>query len=112
MARTTLSVESISRDGLDPTYTAAIADGHAFAHGGDVFIHVKNDDASSKTITIPTPQTVNSLAVADLTVDVPAAGERMIGPFPKATFAQTDDNDLVYIDYSATTSVTVGVFEL
>lgn len=111
MARTDLTVQDIVRTGLQATYTAAIADGHMFANDGkQTFIQVINNDAASKTITIQTPATVDSLAVTDRTVAVPAGEERFIGPFPKGTYNQSDGK--VYIDYSAVTSVTVAVLKV
>lgn len=110
MARTELTVQQVVQDGTDPSFASAIADGHSFAWSKVAWVHVVNDDASSKTITIPTPQTVAGLAVADHTVDVPAGEERLIGPFARDTFRQSDGQ--VHIDYSATTSVTVAVFRI
>lgn len=110
MARENLSVQRITRDGVEPTYTAAVADGHAFANqNGDVFVHVKNTDAASKTITFITPRTVEALAVADLAVTVPANEERFVGRFPTGTYNQ--DDATVHVDYSDVTGVTVAALK-
>lgn len=110
MARAALTVQDIERSGLEPSYTAAIADGHSFENNGRVFIHVKNGDAASKDITIQTPGTVDGLAVADRVVSVPADEERMIGPFAPSQYNQSDGS--VYVDYSAITSVTIAAIEM
>ncbi len=110
MARQSLSVQDIERSGLEPSYSSAAGDGHSFQNNGRVFVHVKNDDGSSKTITIQTPGTVDGLAVADRTVDIPAGEERMIGPFSPGQYNQSDDT--VYVDYSATTSVTIAALRM
>jgi hypothetical protein len=111
MARTALSVQSIVRAGLSPTYTAANVDGHSVANEGkQTFIHVKNGGASPITVTIPTPGSVDGLAVADRTVNVPAGEERMIGPFPAAFYNQADGT--VHVDFSAVTSVTLAAFKV
>lgn len=106
MARTDLTVQTLTRDGIDPAYTDAIADGHRFDNR-HVFAHVKNTDTSSHTVTFVTSRQIAGLDVADLAVSVPAGGEQMVGPFPATVFAGSVD-----VDYSATTGVSIGVFEL
>lgn len=113
MARTPLSVQSISRSGLNPTYSAAPADGHSVANGSGKkrFIHVKNGGGSPINVTVQTPLTIDtSLAVSDLVVAVPNAGERIIGPFPSEVYSQSDGS--IYVDFSGVSSVTVAAFEL
>lgn len=111
MARTELSLQRVSPDGLEATYDAAIADGHSFEWGERHFLHVKNGDTASKDITIQTPQTIGGLELADKTVTVSASGEAFIGPFlGRETYEQSDGQ--VYFDYSATTSVTVAVLQV
>lgn len=96
----TLAVNTGVVTGLDPaTYlTAAASGGDAFANNGSTYFHVKNDDASSINVTIG--------AVTDTVVDVPASGERIIGPFLTSTY--NDGTGKVQITYSAVVSVTVG----
>lgn len=117
MARTELTLQTIDRDGIDPTYSSAITDGHAVNNASHkVFIHVINADASSKDITIITPNTIDGLALADLTVSVPASEERIIGPFPHAVYCKNDTTlsitHAIWVDYSATTSVTIAALKL
>ncbi len=117
MARSELTVEDVVRTGLNPTYNNAATDGHAIDNASKrVFIHVKNGSGGSVDVTITTPSTVDGLAIADRVVAVPASGERMIGAFPEAVYSQEDAtlgiDKAVYVDYSATTSVTIGVFKL
>lgn len=104
-----LSSQSIVRAGLSPAYASAAGGGDSFANTGKEFLHVKNDDASSKTVTIVTQSTVDGLSVSDRTVTVPAGESRMIGPFQTAIY--NDDNSRVNVTYSAVTSVTVAVFK-
>jgi hypothetical protein len=114
MARTALPIHRATPGtGLVLARTNAIADGHMFTNSGDTLLLVKNDDASSKTITIPTPREVQGLALADPTYVVPAGEEWRIGPFDPATFNQPSGADAgkVYVNYSAVTSVTVAVIE-
>ena len=111
MARTQLMVQQIARLGLNPTYSAADGSNqNAFANDGRTFLHVKNGGGSSINVTIDTPGTVDGLAVTNLVVAVPNAGERIIGPFPANVYNQSDG--MAYVDWSAVTSVTVAALRL
>lgn len=79
----TLSVQKATLTGLDPTFVAASVNSQTPCNYG--FDH-------------------------DAVVAVPAGGERVIGPFPKARF--NDASDKVLISYSGVTSVTVAVLEV
>lgn len=106
MARTDLAPQRINQTGIDPVYTAANVDGHSVSNGdGRVILHVKNGDAAAHTVTVVTPRKVDGMDVADLTVSVPAGGERLMGPFPPVTFGRVVD-----VNFSAVTSVTVAAF--
>lgn len=111
MARTALTVQTISRSGLAPSYSNGDAtNDHQFLNDGKTFVHVKNGGGSSITVTIQTPGSVDGLAVADRDVTVANGAEKMIGPFPTATYNQS--GGLVYLDLSADTSVTLAAFKL
>lgn len=111
MARTTLTVQNIDRVGLTPALAAANADGSSFANDGRTYLQVKNGSGAPITVTVQTPGTVDGLAVADLTVTVPATtGDKKIGPFPVGVYNQA--GDVVYVDFSAVTTVTVGAFKV
>lgn len=106
----TLTVQDLVEDGIDPTYAAADAAGDEFAWEKGVFLHVKNGDASSHTVTVAS-QWSNlrpGLATDDLAVAVPAGEERLIGPLYRPAYRDSDGN--VQVSYDAVTSVTVGVF--
>jgi len=110
MARATLTVQEISLAGITPSYTAAEGDGNSFANDGDVFLQVKNA-GSEITVTIQTPAKVGGVDVEEITVVVPATtGDKMIGPFEPTIFNQS--GGVVYVDYSAVTSVTVAAIKL
>lgn len=113
MARTTLDVQTLSRDGIDPSYEAANADGEEVANSGRMFIHVQNGGGGSITVTIQTPGTVDGLAVADREVSIGAGNDKMIGPFPPATYNQDPgETDTVYVDFSGVSSVTIAALVL
>lgn len=117
MSRTELTVTQITRDGVLDAGTAGIAAGHMFVNSGRCFIEVANSDSGAgRTITFVTPKTLVSLALADLAVEIPASGSRLIGPFPGDIFTQQSgvDEGMVYIDYESGqhTKFTVRVYEL
>lgn len=104
MARTDLAVQDAVSSGLNPTFTAAIVDGHMFLFDKHVALYVKNDSGGSINVTIPTPDTgKDGLTVSDRVVAVPAGEERVIKPSPADVYVQADGK--VYVDTSAQTSV-------
>ena len=112
MARVTLSVQQMSRAGLEPSYAAAAADGNAFNNTGREFLHIKNTTTAC-VVTVLTPRTVDGQAVTNRTVTVPENEDRMIGPFPPATFNQGGSiGDLVHVNYDDESNVTVAVIRM
>lgn len=105
-----LTVQTITRAGLEETLAAAAAGGDSFPNDGRVFLYARNGDVSDKTVTIATQKTVDGKAVADDAIVVTAAEERMIGPFPPGLY--NDSNGRVQVTYSAETSVTVAAIRL
>lgn len=110
MARAALTVQEIDFDGLEPAYVAAEGDGNSVANTGEQFVHVKNGSGVSVTVTVQTPATVQGIDIDEVEVAIAAGEERMIGPWPPAVYNQA--GGLVYVDYSAVTTVTVGAFKL
>lgn len=108
MARIQVTVESVVVGGLNPTYTAANADGHKAAWSRRLFAYIKQG-TGARQVTIQTAATVDGLAVADRTVTVPENGERAIF-LGKPSYVQADG--MVYIDYDATTNTTIALMEV
>jgi hypothetical protein len=105
---TALTPQVVSIAGTAPTYNAAGAGGDTVPAGERTWIHVKNGSASPITVTVTTPGTVSGLAIADVSVSVPATtGEKLIGPLPTSLFG-----DPVQIAYSAAASVTVAALQI
>lgn len=103
-----LAQQVISRSGLSPTYSAAAAS-TTVTTGDRSFLHVKNTNGSSMTVTITATAVVDGQAVADLVVTVPATtGDKMIGPISSKLFASPSDGVSAAITYSSTASVTVA----
>jgi hypothetical protein len=108
---TLLATQTITRTGVTPAYTAVTAS-DTFAPGNNVFIHVKNAGASPDTCVIAvTAGDPVGLTIADVSVSVTNAQERMIGPFPGQFFADPTTG-LATVTHGFTTSVTSGVFNL
>lgn len=109
-----LSVQTVDEDGIEPTYSSADSGGDTYVNDSDRrFIHVKNGDTSSHTVTIAAVVSsverpgYGTLSVPDLSVSVPASGEKLIGPIPKDGYGTKPD-----IQYDAVTSVTIAALEL
>lgn len=110
MARTALTPTAISRSGVTPTLAAANADGHSVLNDGQVFVEVANAGASPITVTLPYAKVVDGQTVTSKTVSVPAASSKLIGPFIMDAFNHT--GQVVHIDLSTATDVTIGAFKL
>lgn len=113
MARTTITPTPLTPLGTAATYEPANVDGNMFANRGIELLHIDNASGSPIIVTIPTPQTVNpeSLAVADVTINIPAGTDAFAGPFAVRTYNQKTgaDKGKIYVDYDLTASVTVAV---
>lgn len=106
----TLSVQDIVLTGLNPSYSSADVDGDEFVNDGRTFIHVKNGSGASINVTVDSQALCSQGYDHNAVVAVPAAGERMIGPFAKDRF--NDANNKVQATYSAVTSVTIAVLKV
>ena len=82
------AAQKIVAAGLAPNLTAPTVDGDVIPAGGSLFLMVTNASGGSITVTAQTPQTVEGLAVSEQIVTVPAAGTRVIGPFPAGTYGR------------------------
>lgn len=108
----TLTTQEITRAGVQVTYAACAGGGDKFTPTKDTFIHVKNTNAATRTVTITSTSSTIGLAHADPAVVVSATtGDNMIGPFPAEIFANSADG-LADISYSAVTNLTIGVFKV
>jgi hypothetical protein len=110
-----LAVQAIARTGLAPALQAAAAGGDAFPNAGREFLVVKNGHATAaRTVTVasqlPAGAIPQGAAKTDLAVQVPALGERWIGPLDPASF--NDANGRAVATYSSEADLTVGAFRL
>lgn len=111
MARTALTIQAVTRDGLNPTLAAANVDGHSIANDGRTYIEILNSSGSAVMVTQRIPKVVDGVAVANngKQVSIPAGQRRKIGPWT-SDYNQADGT--VQIDFSAVTSVTCGAFRV
>jgi hypothetical protein len=105
-----LSVQKVIQAGLAPAYVAADAAGDEFINGGRTFVHVKNGSAAPVNATITNVKPCNYGFAHDLVIAVPAAGDRLIGPFEPGRFNNTSAR--AKVTCSAVTSVTVAALEV
>jgi len=108
----TLTVNTVVYGGLnsESVFVAAAAS-QEFANDGRTFMIIRNGDGSSKTCTITSAGTTQGRAIADDVITIGATtGEQMVGPWPRSIYNAADGN--IDITWSATTSVTVAVFNL
>jgi len=79
-----------------------------------IFLLVRNGHTAPVTITIPSTFTRDGLVLANRTVSVPNATDRLIGPILAENHNQLAGADigLTYIDYSLITAISVAVLRV
>lgn len=106
-----IAVQAISRAGIvSAGGTAASAGGDTFQNDGSTFFKIINGGGASITVTFPlngadVTRAVDGQAVTAKSVSVAAGATVDVGPFPKASY--DNSNGEVSVAYSAVTSVTV-----
>jgi hypothetical protein len=106
----TLTAQTTDRTGAEVSLAACAAGGDEFVNTGNEFIYIENGAVAAQTVTIATPATVDGLAVADRTVEVPAGENWIFGPFPVNTY--NDGNAKVQLTYSAVATLNIAVLKL
>ncbi len=101
MADVRITVQKIKRsgNGITPTYQGSLSasNTHQVNNNGKVFLHFKKSASVNCTVTIITPRTIDSNAVADLAVVVPATtGDKMMGPFDPNIYNVLGGHDLEF----------------
>lgn len=116
MPRTVIPVQAslANTTALTPTFGATDSTNNMmFVNDGDVHLHVKNASGASITVThVSVPDPYGRLG--DIITTVPAGAERIIPCVSPSLFNQTSGADAgnVYVNFSASASVTVGAFKL
>jgi hypothetical protein len=112
MADVTLAVQDIVKTGLAAVYTGSLstANTYKFANDGRTILHFKKSAAVICTVTLPTPGTVDGLAITDRTVAVPATtGDKFIGKLSKDVY--NDANGYASFTLSDVDGLTVAVLK-
>lgn len=109
MARTLLPDQQPTTGGLEPAYTAAGVDGHAFNCNRGTVLEVETG-GTAVNLTFATPGTVDSGAIPDKVVAIPANKRRRFGFKDQlALYRQLDGT--VWLDVSPQTNVTLAVVQ-
>ena len=103
MARTVITQEVVSRDGLNPTQQSADAtNDHSIENNpGDLALRIDNAGAGASVWEAIYAQEVDGETVPNKTLSVGAGAVRYFGPFPVTLFGTT-----ISIDVDIDTSVT------
>lgn len=107
MANVTWTVQDARRssNGLNVTdndTAVTSSDTYYFANDGSIVLVITND-AGSNTVTVETPNTLDALAITDLTATIAANKCHVLGPFPTGNYNNSDGN--VKVTFSAAASV-------
>lgn len=98
MARTPISPQRITSDTL-LEWEPANVDGNSIPNAAGYVLLVHNGGASEAILTVPTPETVDGLAIADRDVPVAAGTHRAINLRGKREYTQPDGS--AHVNYSA-----------
>ena len=102
----TLTTQSITRAGPTPSYAAVAGGGDACEVGDDIFLHFKNTNASTYTVTLAIPSSASTYPNVSYTnpqVTIPATtGDKMIGPV--SSLFKDPTTGLCTLTYTGTTT--------
>lgn len=103
----TLSTQQPTRLGITPTYAAVTGGGDACEVGDNVFLHFKNTNAATYTVTLVSPAgnspfTNNPYTSAGVVIPA-TTGDKMIGPVSPLLF-KDPTTGLCSITYTGTTT--------
>lgn len=97
--------------GITPTYVAGASQQEVPCSGARSFMLVKNGSGAGLNVTIVGQAIIGGdVTLPDRVVSVPAGTERIIGPIDPGRYAMSNGN--AQVNLSATTTITVGYFQL
>lgn len=78
-----IPITTLSRDGITPPAQVSDSQTTMTLEPRDrrTWFEVTNTAAVTRTVVIDTPATVDGLAIADVTITLPAGATRIVGPF-------------------------------
>ena len=106
----TIAATIILKTGNQPAFVACAGAGDAFANDGKTLLIIKNVNGAARTLTIVSQNTVDGLAVADRTVNLPATDDTYITDLDKGVY--NDANGLAQLTYSTEVGLTIGILRL
>lgn len=107
-----LTVQSSARVANDLVMSApTVTTGDKFINTGNEMIMVNNASGAPINVTVPTPGTVDGLAIADKVVAVGAGKIGLLGPFARSTYSDPADSQKLTFICSAVATVTVAVIK-
>ena len=102
----TLTTQQVTRAAITPTYAAVTGGGDACEVGDDIFLHFKNTNAATYTVTLAIPSGSSPYAnvtYTNVAVTIPATtGDKMIGPV--GALFKDPTTGLCTITYTGTTT--------
>ena len=104
-----LTTQQVGITGTAPTF-GAVAATDTIVPDDRAMLVVKNGNASADTVTVVIPGSEYGQARPDVTISVPASGERYIGPFVPDMADPT--TGLVTINHSVTATVTCALVRI
>lgn len=103
----TLTTQVIVRTGITPSYAAVTGGGDACECGDDIYLHFKNTNAATYTVTLAIPASKSSYSTVtytSTTVTIPATtGDKLVGPITP-TLYKDDTTGLCQLTYTGTTT--------
>lgn len=105
----TYTVQAADRAGVVPTQNA-VAASDQFPNDGHTMLWIENGSGSPLTVTIVTPGTIDGQAVSDRDVTIADGAIKVIGPFPRNVY--NDSDGLVTVEFDETTSVTAAAISV
>lgn len=104
-----IAIQIATDKGITPTFSAVTAD-DTFRNTGKEFLHIKNNGASSITVTIAAQKKCNFGELHNEIITINAGSEKIIGAFDVAQF--NDNYSKVHVNFSAITDVVAAVIQL
>ena len=111
MARTAISVQTPGFAGATPTYGSVDNSNgnYVVLTGGNLLLHVKNSNASTRTLTLTTTNTIDGVVLTSPPYTIAAlTGDTMI-VLTSDKLSRLATSGQLYLDWSAATNVSIAV---